>query len=632
MDKTINNNSIRETISQKIWIDKIDSLFSSTSLLPSYKNTNEENYNNVSRFLIVMFFIFFVITPTRGIKKDKRNKNTIILLSIFIFSIVLLTIFYFQITKKEYFKELNYLSNINNNNPIKEKMDTPPVYKYPLLKNSKAMEKLSPTPIIYPRSHDREIWSFPSYKHSAVNDNSMGFNLTDEYEALNYTDGFDARVDSYRDDFGLLNLNQYCNKQNGNVSNAPGTTNIGNIENTKEKTTSISTIMNDIRDYLNSTQQQSQLPVQSQPQSQQSQLQLQQNVNNTAKWTIQVDNPEKTPVNTIQERFNSSIDENKNMLNYIPLRGNDDMSERRAEITLANNESVAGFLPNEMINQAVSRDQRRLMQNAKIQNTAAHMYETDPSKLPPSNLLIPKTPVSIYGPGMVNYPERTKYLQNVQPNLYSFSDTAEPINANMGISYNPDLPPRVMDQVATYGGSYPLYHRIDPQLVREGGIPKERLEEMPRRTQWSAKYNTFDAQDGSVNFEDIYDPRFTGYGDEYRSYVDVNLGNVQYYYSDIDAYRDPNFGTRSKVDFIDFVDPMGRIKPEYSRDVGLNDVKKTVHNQYDADNIYFREDLMERLMRKRNQELWQLRAAPIRKDAHSSGGLSSGFSNGSIAR
>jgi hypothetical protein len=613
MDKTINNNSMREIISQKIWIDNIESLFSSTNLLPSYKNTNEENYNNVSRFLIVMFLIFFVISPTKGITKDKRNKNTIILLSIFIFSIVLLTIFYFQLTKKEYFKELNYLSNINNNNLIKEKMDTPPVYKYPLLKNSKAMEKLSPTPIIYPRSHDREIWSFPSYKHSAVNDNSMGFNLTDEYEPLNYTDGFDARVDSYRDDFGLLNLNQYCNKQNGNLSNAPGTTNIGNIENTKEKTTSISTIMNDIRDYLNSTQ-------------------PQQHVNNIANWEIQVDNPEKTPISTIQERFNISNSPNKNVLNYIPLRGNDDMSERRAEITLANNESVAGFLPNEMINQAAVRDQRRLMQNAKIQNTASHMYETDPSKLPPSNLLIPKTPVSMYGPGMVNYPERTKYLQNIQPNLYSFSDTTEPINANMGISYNPDLPPRVMDQVATYGGSYPLYHRIDPQLVREGGIPKERLEEMPRRTQWSAKYNTFDAQDGSVNFEDIYDPRFTGYGDEYRSYVDVNLGNVQYYYSDIDAYRDPNFGTRSKVDFIDFVDPMGRIKPEYSRDVGLNDVKKTVHNQYDADNIYFREDLMERLMRKRNQELWQLRAAPIRKDAHSSGGLSSGFSNGSIAR
>jgi hypothetical protein len=34
---------------------------------------------------------------------------------------------------------------------------------------------------------------------------------------LNYIDEFDPRVNTYRDDFGLLNLNQYCNKQNGNL-------------------------------------------------------------------------------------------------------------------------------------------------------------------------------------------------------------------------------------------------------------------------------------------------------------------------------------------------------------------------------------------------------------------------------
>jgi hypothetical protein len=287
------------------------------------------------------------------------------------------------------------------------------------------------------------------------------------------------------------------------------------------------------------------------------------------------------------------------------------------ELTLANNQQVYNFLPNEVSQDMIWLDQQRLTRDQQLKSRAVGMYETDPNKLPPANLLIPKTPHSIYGPGMTTVAERTKYMQNVQPNLYSYSDTAEPINANMGISYNPDIPPRVVDQVAMNGGSWPLFHRIDPQLVREGGIPKGRLEELPRRTEWSAKYDTYDAVDGSINFEDIYDPRFTGYGDEYRSYVDVNLGQVQYYYSDIDAYRDPNFGTRSKVDFIDFVDPMGRVKPEYSRNVGLNDVKETVNNQYDADSIYHREDLMERLMIKRNQELWQLRAAPLRKDSHS---------------
>jgi hypothetical protein len=510
------------------------------------------------------------------------------------------------------------------------------------------MDKLSPTPIIYPRSHDKDIWSFPSYKHSAVNDNSMGFNLIDEYEPLNYIDEFDPRVNTYRNDFGLLNLNEYCNKQNGNilpknVTPLPNNKSKNKQENTDNvdyrikqngkvinpenirKTTDISTsnwTPNEMKNQEDTETELSELQKKNLPVSS-----LKERYGKTpiADWRIKLDNPNHTPISTIQERYsndNQRLPKNKNIINYIPLYENDDMSLRRPEVTLANNEQVVGYLPNEIINQSVFREQNYIMEDNMLKNRSAHMYTTDINKLPPSNLMINKTPISMYGPGMVNVPERTKYTQNIQPNIYSFSDTAEPINANMGISYNPDLPPRVVDQVAMNDGSYPLYHRIDPQLVREGGIPKGRLDEMPRRTQWSAKYNTYDTNDGSVNFEDIYDPRFTGYGDEYRSYVDVNLGNVQYYYSDIDAYRDPNFGTRSKVDFIDFVDPMGRIKPEYSRQVGLNDVKENVHNQYDSDSIYFREDLMERLMRKRNQEMWQLRAAPLRK------GANVGFSSG----
>ena len=85
-------------------------------------------------------------------------------------------------------------------------MDTPPVYKYPLLQTSKSMEKLSPTPIIYPRSHDGDVWSFPSYKHSATNNNRMGFNLTDEYEPLNYIDELGIEVLLNKDTVALASL------------------------------------------------------------------------------------------------------------------------------------------------------------------------------------------------------------------------------------------------------------------------------------------------------------------------------------------------------------------------------------------------------------------------------------------
>ena len=594
-NRNINHNN-------KIWIDNIESLFYSFDICPNKENSKEENFNNISRLLMVSFLFYYLSLNKKDIKKNKHFE----IIGIFLVCMFLLIFFYFNLTKKEYFKELNYLSSINNNSFTK--MDTPPVYKYPLMQNSKAMEKMNPTPIIYPRSHDKDIWSFPSYKHSAVNDNSMGFNISDEYEPLDYNDNFDPRVNTYRDDYGLLNLNQYCNNQNGNVVK----TSVNNTQQIED--------VNDIMDFQSKKGQNftSLQKIKNSNTQKNTPLNIQRQNDNSSvtDWRIKLDNPSQTPISTIQERYDLNP-EQKKILNYIPLRGNDNMSERRSEITLANNENISGYLPNEIIDQMINRDQTRVLQQNFIKNQAVNKYETDPSKLPPQNLLIPKTQSSIYGPGMVNVPERTKYMQNIQPNIYSFSDTAEPINANIGISYNPDLPPRIVDQVEMSDGAYPLYHRIDPQLVREGGIPKERLNELPRRTKWSAKYNTYDAMDGSVNFEDIYDPRFTGYGDEYRSYVDVNLGNVQYYYSDIDAYRDPNFGTRSKVDFIDFVDPMGRIKPEYSREVGLNDVKATVQNQYDADSIYFREDLMERLMRKRNQELWQLRAAPLRKDAHS---------------
>lgn len=625
----------------KIWIDNIESLFSSFQFFPKKENSKEENFNNISRLLILIFLVFFFIQS----RKDVKNKKHIEVMILFIISMFILIVFYFRSTKKEYFKELNKLSSINNNNNnlynLRE-MDTAPVYKYPLLQTSKAMEKLSPTPIIYPRSHDGDIWSFPSYKHSATNNNRMGYVLTDEYEDLNYIDEFDPRVNTYRNDFGLLNLNQYCNKQNGNlvqiddkkVTPLPASKNdeMSDVDlrirqNGKVLNPENIMITTDMNNKNDTTTPVSELQKQNLPVTYLKEKYGRMSV--PVDWRVKVDDPNPTPISTISERYNYEDVQNKNFIKYIPLRGDEDMTLKRPELTLANNQGVAGFLPNEMIEQSIFREQRQVMEDNKLKNRAAHMYTSEPNALPPKNLMINKTPISMYGPGMVNVPERTKYTQNIQPNIYSFSDTAEPINANMGISYNPDLPPRVVDQVAMYDGAYPLYHRIDPQLVREGGIPKGRLDEMPRRTQWSAKYNTYDTIDGSVNFEDIYDPRFTGYGDEYRSYVDINLGNVQYYYSDIDAYRDPNFGTRSKVDFIDFVDPMGRIKPEYSRQVGLNDVKENVQSQYDADSIYFREDLMERLMRKRNQELWQLRAAPLRKSAHSNSGITSGFANAS---
>ena len=245
--------------------------------------------------------------------------------------------------------------------------------------------------------------------------------------------------------------------------------------------------------------------------------------------------------------------------------------------------------------------------------------DENPTCTPVSSLLLPETSTMVYTDEFLNQPNAKLFLQNIQPNIYSYAVDTTPINAlASGITYTPQVPPKFRDQV--YNGDdnqrYPIYTRVDPQLIRDQGVPA-RLMEQPVRGDWSAQYSSWQSAPGTVNYEDIYDPRFTGYGDPYRSYTDVNLGNVQYYYSDVDSYRIPNFINRSKVDFIEYTDPMGKVMPEYQRTAGLSDVRPYVANQWMSDSNYFRESLMESQMRKANARAWQQRAAPLSKASNS---------------
>ncbi len=241
-----------------------------------------------------------------------------------------------------------------------------------------------------------------------------------------------------------------------------------------------------------------------------------------------------------------------------------------------------------------------------------------PQTTPVTDQLLSESPTYAYNEEYFNQPSNRMYLQDIQPKLYSYSVDQTPINANIGISYNPQRAPRVIDQVVNANNNrYPVMTRIDPQLIRDDGTPGQ-LSINPVRTEWSAKYSDFEAPAGSINFEDIYDPRFNSYGDPYRSYSDVNLGQVRYYYSDVDAYRQPNFLSRTNVDFVDYRNPQGQIWPYYNRTASIDDVRSHVENQTMTDELYHREDMMSQQMAKRNREMWQLRQAPIRRTANSS--------------
>ena len=220
------------------------------------------------------------------------------------------------------------------------------------------------------------------------------------------------------------------------------------------------------------------------------------------------------------------------------------------------------------------------------------------------------SPAYNYTDSYFNSPNTKLFLQDIQPSLYSYSVDQTPINNNVGISYAPQKPPRVLDQVTANGMSMPLYSRVDPQLVRTDGTVGQQARQ-PTRSNWSSEYSNFQPAPGSINFEDIYDPRFTTYGDPYRGYSDVNLGQVQYYYADVQAYREPNFITRSNVDFVDFRNPNGQIWPYYERNASLDETRSHVENQVTADELYHREDLMSLQMDKINRERWQTRFAPL---------------------
>jgi len=157
------------------------------------------------------------------------------------------------------------------------------------------------------------------------------------------------------------------------------------------------------------------------------------------------------------------------------------------------------------------------------------------------------------------------FTSTVIPGEYRITDRNEPINSLMGISYPEQFEDSNYDEIQPYE---------------------------------------------DVNVSNTYDPRFSGYGTSYRSYVDNQLGQPRFYYDDIDAVKMPNYISRSNIDTTDFADSYGPLREH-------NPYTRNIHEL--ADNAYidstndFRADLQRSRMRKRNAEEWQQRLYPINK-------------------
>lgn len=123
---------------------------------------------------------------------------------------------------------------------------------------------------------------------------------------------------------------------------------------------------------------------------------------------------------------------------------------------------------------------------------------------------------------------------------------------------------------------------------------------------------------------EIYDPRLTGYGTSYRSYIEPVTGQPRFYYDDIDQVTQPNYITRNNLDIYGFASKIGTpISPTLEG----QDLRDAAQSNYTDNQLLYRTELQQRLMHKNNNREWQQRMAPISTSNtfRGGGGTMSGF-------
>lgn len=190
------------------------------------------------------------------------------------------------------------------------------------------------------------------------------------------------------------------------------------------------------------------------------------------------------------------------------------------------------------------------------------------------------------------YKEYNKNLftQTIQPGVYSRSEIIEPINSNIGISFEQQLEPvtcKSTDESLEYTVHDPRI--IEPVVV---DAPK------PQK----------------ATYDNVFDPRFYGYGTSYRSYIDELTGQPRFMYDDINAIRMPNYITRSKIDFEPYADSFGPLPENGAMGNEHNaSIRTLAQDSFLRNSLMQRNDLQQRAMRKMDTVLAQRREMPIRR-------------------
>lgn len=174
----------------------------------------------------------------------------------------------------------------------------------------------------------------------------------------------------------------------------------------------------------------------------------------------------------------------------------------------------------------------------------------------------------------------------VQPGTYYKQDIIEQVNSNAGISFQQQFLPRTIKEV----GDGILIEDHDPENAPE--LPTIYQKTIP-------------------TIDNVYDPRFNGYGDHSRNYVDNVTGQPRFVYDDVNNVRMPNYITRNQLDVFNFADTVGITEPHGK---SLNDIRGKAERAFLDDSISHRDDMTVKLMRKTNASEWQRKQAPIRRN------------------
>jgi hypothetical protein len=172
------------------------------------------------------------------------------------------------------------------------------------------------------------------------------------------------------------------------------------------------------------------------------------------------------------------------------------------------------------------------------------------------------------------------YTHTVMPGMYLKSTESDPINSNLGISFTK----RNRNFIKKQNGENDVFIETNQSIIEPVSICPN-----------------------NVDPADVYDPRHTGYGTSYRSYVDKKLGQPKFYYDDINAVRMPNYITRSNIDIINNMNTYGQQNnntPENLRGI--------VHKNYLDGVMKQRHDIQTNFMKKYKDRFMQLREMPLR--------------------